>query len=197
MYRSHSIVGVALVATVLSFGLPGCGGGGSSTTTTPANYTPDGRALPGQTNLSTLRFKISADKATYKTGDPISLTISVTNSSTSQSTVTFPTASQNAWWGYVIAQNGKIVSYEYWPGHNLLFPQVIGTDTYAPGQTKTFTYAFPYTPSAGSPPQVSVLPPGTYQVYARLPALLFDNGNRVANDVPTPVSDAITLTITN
>ena len=196
MFRNRSLVGIMLAVTALSLGLPGCGGG-STTTTTPINYTPDGRALPAQTNLSALRFQIGADKTTYKTGEPIKLTIVVTNPSSSQSTVTFPTADTTTWWGYIISQNGKIVSYEYWPGHKQIFPDVVGTDTYAAGQTKTFTYAFPYTPSAGSPAQVSVLPAGTYQIYARLPALLYDNGNRVDNSVPTPVSDPITITVTN
>ncbi len=190
-------MGAALVASVMSVCLPGCGGGSSpKAVLIPNNYSPDGRALPPATNLSTLRFQISADKTTYKTGDTINLTVTVSNSSGSQSMVSFPTVSQIAWWGYTIAQDGKIVAYEYWPGHKQVFPQVVGFDTYAGGQTKTFNYVFPYTPSPDSPPQVSALPPGTYQIYASLPELLYDNGNRVANSVPTPVSAPITITVT-
>ena len=197
MSRFLAWMGAALLASVMSVSLPGCGGGSSSNTaTTPINFTPDGRALPPATNLSTLRFQITADKSTYKTGDTINLTVTVNNSSGSQSMVSFPTASPVTWWGYTIAQNGKIVAYEYWPGHKQVFPQVVGFDTYAGGQTKTFNYVFPYMPSPDSPPQVSALPPGTYQIYASLPDLLYDNGNRVATSVPTPVSAPITITVT-
>ena len=198
MSRMSSIVSVALLAAAMGGGLPGCGGGsGSSSLTRPAGYNPDGRVVPNTSNLATLNVSISTDKTTYKTGEAINMTISVNNTSSGTSAITFPTASKSTWWGFLIAQNGKIVTYEYWTGHNQTFSQVIGVDTYAPGETHTFPYTFPYVPSAGSQPQTTVLPAGTYQVYARMPDIVYDNGTKVTSDVPTPVSAPVTITVTD
>ncbi len=195
MSRMFAVVSVVLAGAVLSMGLMGCGGGSSSSSVV-SGYNPDGRALPGQTNLSTLKIAIATDKTTYKTGDSIQMTISVTNTSASTSAISFPTTSQTNWWGYIIAQNGKIVTYEYSSTHNLTFTDAVGFDTYGAGETHTFPYAFPFTPSPNSPAKVTVLPPGTYQVYARAPDLIYDNGNAVRTSVPTPASDPVTITVT-
>lgn len=195
MSRMFAVVSVVLAGAVLSMGLMGCGGGSSGGLTFNAAGA-DGRALPARTNLSTLKLAIAADKTTYKTGDPIQMTISVTNMSSSTSAISFPTTSQTNWWGYIIAQNGKIVTYEYSSAHNLAFTDTIGFDTYSAGETHTFPYAFPFTPAPDSPAKVTVLPPGTYQVYARAPDLVYDNGNAVRTSVPTPASDPVTITVT-
>ncbi len=195
MSRMFSVVSVVLAGVVLGAGLPGCG---SSPVlhSDVVGYSPDGRALPGQTNLATLKIAIATDKTTYKTGDPIQMTISVTNTSAGTSAISFPTTSQTDWWGYIISQNGKIVTYEYSSAHTLLFPDTLGNDTYKPGETHTFPYVFPFTPTPDSPAKVTVLPPGTYQVYARAPDLVYDNGNPIRTSVPTPASDPVTITIT-
>jgi hypothetical protein len=197
MSRMSSIVSVALLAAAMGGGLPGCGGGSSSSVTRPAGYNPDGRVVPSTSNLSTLKVMISTDKSTYKTGEAINMTISVNNTSSATSSISFPTASQVTWWGFLIAQNGKIVTYEYWTGHNLAFSQVVGLDTYAPGETHTFPWTFPFVPSASSQPQTTILPAGVYQVYARMPDTVFDNGTAFRPGVPTPISDPITITVTN
>ena len=194
MSKMFSVVGVALAAAALSVGLPGCGSSSGGPVFNAAGG--DGRAVPAVTNLSTLHIAIATDKTTYKVGDPIQMTISVTNTTSAVSAVSFPTTSQTNWWGYIIAQNGKIVTYEYSTAHNLAFPATVGFDTYQPGETHTFPYAFPFVPSATSPPLVASLPAGTYQVYARAPDLVYDNGVAVRTTVPTPVSDPVTITVT-
>lgn len=189
-----SLLGTVLLAAVLGAGLPGCGGSGKSAVTTIPGA--DGRSIPASLNLPSLHLSITSDKSTYKVGDTIHLTISVTNTDTKTHTVSFPSATQTTWWGYIVGQNGKIVSYEYWPGHNLITTANLGTDTYAAGETHTFAYDFPYAP-VGSPPQVSSLPAGTYQIYARYPNATFDAGTLVSNTVPTPASAALTISVTN
>ena len=197
MSRMSSVVSVALLAAALGGGLSGCGGGSSTPVTNPAGYNPDGRVVPTTSNLSNLRVTISVDKSTYKVGEAINMTVSVNNISGSASSLSFPTASKSTWWGFLIAQSGKIVTYEYWTGHNLAFPQVIGTDAYAPGETHTFPWTFPYVPSAGSQPQTTTLPAGVYQVYARMPDVVYDNGTKYSPSVPTPISDPVTITVVN
>ena len=197
MSRMSSVVSVALLAAALGGGLPGCGGGSSTSVTRPAGFNPDGRVVPNTSNLATLKVTISTDKSTYKVGEAINMTVSVNNTSSGTSSITFPTAAHATWWGFLIAQNGKIVTYEYWTGHNQAFPQVLGSDTYASGETHTFPWTFPYVPSAGSQPQTTTLPAGVYQVYARLPDIVYDNGTKVSSDVPTPISDPVTITVVN
>ena len=196
MSRIFAIVSVMLAGAALGVGLPGCGGGSGSSGGTVTIAGADGRALPPVSNLSTLKVSIATDKATYKTGEAIQMTISVTNTSAGTSAISFPTSTQTNWWGYIISQNGKIVTYEYSSAHNLAFPDVVGFDTYQPGETHTFPYAFPFVPASTSPPAVTSLPPGTYQVYARAPDLVYDNGVAVRSSTPTPVSAPVTITVT-
>lgn len=173
--------------------LTGCGGGTSNLTGIP---NADGRALPAASTIHALQLSIASDKTTYKVGETIHLTISVTNTDSVAHTFAFPTPVKSTWWGYIISKNNTIVTYEYWPGHNLVLPSVVGTDTYAAGETHTFTYDFPFVPSTSSPPKVASLPVGIYQIYARYPNALYDGVDLVANSVPTPASAPITITVT-
>lgn len=196
--KRSSLAGIALAAIALSIGLSGCGGGTSYTKGILPVTIPnaDGRSVPPQLNLPSLKLTVSTDKTTYHTGEPINISIMATNIDSKAHSISFTTGSQTNWWGYIIAQNGVIITYEYWKGHKLAFPANVGTDSYAPGATHTFPYVFPFVPDPSSPPQVSTLPPGTYQIYARYPDTLFDGGTPVNNDVPTPVSAGVTITVT-
>ena len=176
-------------------GLAGCDAS-NPVTTPPGSFTPDGRTVPAQTNLAGLQVKVSTDKTTYKVGEAIAINVAVTNTTNAARAVSFPSGSQTVWWGYMISQNGKIVSYEYWTGHKLAFTDDVKFDSYQPGETHNFPWTFPYKPASDSPPQVSTLPAGTYQVQARIPDLLFDGGIALRPDTPTPISDPVTITVT-
>ncbi len=138
---------------------------------------------------------VSTDKSTYTFGEPIQITVSVQNTDTKPHTITYPYADPVTHWGYIIAQNGKIITYEYWPGHNLVFADIVGTDTYQPGETKTFNYVFPYQPTGATSPPVTSLPAGTYQVYARQADLTYDGTTAIRHTTPTPASNPITITV--
>jgi hypothetical protein len=135
---------------------------------------------------------VAADKTSYATGEPIQITISVTNTSGQARAISYPHPGPN--WGYILAQNGSIVAYEYWEGHQLSFPAMIATDTYAPGETKQIAQAFPQI--YGHPGPIAALTPGTYQLYAKLPSLVYDDQRPLRYETPTPASDPVTITIT-
>jgi hypothetical protein len=178
----------------------GCGGTGGTDTTLAAGPTARasvGDAVPAKSSVAGLGVTVSTDKTTYKTGDPITITVSATNAGNSPLTLRYSSASDLVKWGYIIAQNDKIVTYEFWNGHRLVLPAVIGTDTYAPGETKTFTYTFPLTGlPTNDPDTIHSLSPGTYQVYARIPALVYNGAQALRTDIPTPASDPVTITVT-
>ena len=146
--------------------------------------------------MPALQLSIASDKAIYQVGETIHLTISVTNTDSVSHTLSFPTSTTSTWWGYIISKNSTIVTYEYWTGHNLILPSIVGTDTYAAGETHTFNYDFPFVPNTSSSPLVSSLPAGIYQISARYPNALYDATSLVTNSVPTPASAPITITVT-
>ena len=182
-------------AAVALLALAGCGTG-STTDGTPVRAAV-GRGVPTRGATTNFTVTVQTNKATYKVGDPIQITVSATNSTATARTLQYPTPFSYHRWGYIISQNDKIVTYEYWDGHKEFFPAVIGTDTYAAGETKTFAYAFPYPNAAGSNTGPEQLPAGTYQVYARMPETVFTSDWQVTRyPDPTPASPPVTITVT-
>ncbi len=183
---------ILLVGALLS----GCGGS-SNTNILPINQggSAVGLLVPTKDSIPGLGFQIAADKATYRTGEPIQFTLSVTNASGQERDLSFSNNAPVTWWGYCIAQYGHIVTYEYWTGHKIAFSDEIGMDRYAPGATHTFPYSFPYLPNTQSPPLLSTLRPGVYQAFLIAPAAYHDGAKPVFHDVPTPLSDPIEITV--
>jgi hypothetical protein len=180
---------LALMATA------GCGGGSGGTQTATVRAAV-GRSVPAKATLTGFNVTVQTDKASYKVGDPIKITVSATNSGQAARTLKYPTPFSYHRWGYIIAQNDKIVTYEYWDGHGQGFPAAIGSDTYASGETKSFTYDFPYPTPGGNTGGLEKLPEGTYQVYARMPELVYsDNWQDIRHLDPTPASLPVTITI--
>lgn len=192
MKRGKLFLGGAILALILQIG---CGNGdttGGQATVRAAV----GRSVPTRAATTNFTVSVQTDKATYKVGEPIQITVSATNSTATQRKLQYPTPFSYHRWGYIISQNDKIVTYEYWDGHEEAFPAVIGTDTYAPGETKTFAYAFPY-PNAKNQTTKEQLPVGTYQVFARMPETVFTGDWQVTRfPDPTPASLPVTITIT-
>jgi hypothetical protein len=192
MKHAHLLGG----ATLALLALAGCGGGGTFQGA-PIVREAFGRSVPTRAATTNFTVTVQTDKATYKVGDPIQITVSATNNTATERKLQYPTPFSYHRWGYIIAQNNKIVTYEYWDGHGERFPTVIGTDTYAPGETKTFAYAFPYPNTAGSKDGTETLAPGTYQVYARMPETVYTSDWQVTRyPDPTPASTPVTITVT-
>ena len=177
----------------------GCGGGygnGNGVSTTVYERTGVGRSVPAKADLANFTVTVQTDKATYKVGAPIKITVSATYNGQGTRTLKYPTPSAYQRWGYIIAKDEKIVTYEYWNGHRESFPAMVGSDTYTAGETKTFTYDFPYPTPAGSTGGLEALAAGTYQVYARMPELVYtDKWQDIRNLDPTPASLPVTVTI--
>ena len=182
---------LALLATA------GCGGGSyDSGGTTVYERTGVGRSVPAKANLADFTVTVQTDKATYKVGAPIKITVSATYNGQGTRTLKYPTSSLYHRWGYIIAKDDKIVTYEYWDGHGVSFTAMIGTDTYTAGETKTFTYDFPYPTPAGGTGGLESLAAGTYKVYARMPELVYtDKWQDIRHLDPTPASLPVTVTI--
>ncbi|MCS6776757.1 MAG: BsuPI-related putative proteinase inhibitor [Chloroherpetonaceae bacterium] len=189
------IMSAAIVLGIL-FSLPGCGNG-STTPNVPPTRDAVGRSVPQQRTLEGFQVTVQTDKTTYAPGEPIEIIVSATNTGTQPRTLRYPTDSAYHRWGYIIARDGRIVTYEYWEGHGDFFAQIIGEDTYQPGETRTFRYRFPYRMSSGeeiNPPEQ--LPPGTYQVYARMPETVYvDNFDPIRHTEPTPASQPVTIVV--
>jgi hypothetical protein len=182
-------------SAVALLALTGCGGGGA-TEGTPVR-TAVGRSVPTRGATTNFTVTVQTDKATYKVGEPIQIIVSATNSTASARTLRYPTPFSYHRWGYIISKNNKIVTYEYWDGHREFFPAVIGSDTYAPNETKTFAYVFPYPNTAGSTTGPEQLPAGTYQVYARMPETVYTSDWQITRyPDPTPASLPVTITVT-
>lgn len=187
-----------LLATILLSILPllGCGNG-STTPNMPPTREAVGRSVPQQRTLEGFQVTVQTNKGSYTAGEPIEIVVSATNTSDRSRTLRYPTDSAYHRWGYIIARDGRIVTYEYWEGHGDFFAQMIGEDTYQPGETKTFRYRFPYRKSSGeeiNPPEQ--LPPGTYQVYARMPETVYLNDfDPVRYTEPTPASQPVTIVV--
>ena len=191
--RSTLIIAGALLCALLP--LTGCGGSGDSTV--PGVRAAVGRSVPARSNLSGFSVTVQTDKTTYAAGEPIQITVAATNTGASARTLRYPTNFSYHRWGYIIAQNDKIVTYEYWDGHREHFPTVLGVDTYTAGETKPFAYRFPYRNTAGSVDNpTEQLPAGTYQVYARMPELVYTEDSKDLHySEPTPASVPVTITI--
>src|SRR5687768_12249075 len=175
MQRGHLLLSGA---AGLLLALAGCGGGGTTEGTgvgALAVRAAVGNRVPTRGATTNFTVAVQTDKATYRAGDPIQITVTATNNTAATHTLRYPTPFSYHRWGYIISQNDKIVTYEYWDGHGNAFPTVIGTDIYAPGETKTFAYTFPYPNPAGNGNAIERLSPGTYQVYARMPETVYTN----------------------
>jgi len=197
-WNRHKLKGVFVrLPVILLVGVLLSGCGESSINSLPVNpgNSAVGLLVPAKETVPGLSFQIGADKATYRTGEPIQFTLSVTNISGQERDLSFSNSSPVTWWGYCIAQYGHIVTYEYWTGHKLAFTDSIGNDRYLPGATHTFPYSFPYLPDPQSPPIVSTLRPGVYQAFLIAPAVYHDGAKPVFHDVPTPLSDPIEITV--
>jgi hypothetical protein len=175
--------------------LVGCGGDGTAPGT-PVRAAV-GNNVPTRAATTNFNVTVQTDKTTYKVGESIQITVSATNNTATERTLQYPTKSNYLRWGYIIAQNNKIVTYEYWDGHGESLPPMIGTDTYAPGETKTFVYHFPYQNPPGNTNGKEKLAAGTYQVYAKMPATVYTSDWQVTRyPDPTPASPVITITVT-
>lgn len=191
--RSPIIIAGALLCALLP--LTGCGGSGDSTALPVRSAV--GRSVPAKSSLNGFSVTVQTDKTTYAVGEPIQITVTATNTGASARTLRYPTSFAYHRWGYIIAQNDKIVTYEYWDGHREHFPTILGMDTYTAGEARTFAYRFPYLNLAGSVDNpTEQLPAGTYQVYARMPELVYTDDNKdVRYSEPTPASVPVTITI--
>lgn len=187
---------LALGAAALALGLLAAGCGGSGSSLLNGLVGADGQTLPQRDPVPGFTVGVTTDRAVYHTGDPIQITVTATNSTSTAHSLTYPSPSPILKWGYIIASGSTIVAYEYWPGHGLQFAQALTTDTYAPGQSMQFVYTFPYSPSGATPGPATSLPPGTYQVYARQADLTYDGSTAVRHTVPTPASTGVTITVT-
>lgn len=185
-------------ALLALWGLAGCGGSGGGPMAGGAARPDVGRSVPAMAGLSNISVTVATDKATYKTGDPIQITVSATNTAGTPITLSYPTTYTYVKWGYVVTTpDGTIVTYEYWDGHNEVFPAVIGSDTYAAGETRQFAYVFPYPILAGDPDTIRTLPAGTYKIYAKMPELAYVAGVAYRYSTTTPASAPVTITVTN
>lgn len=178
-----------LAALCVSF-LPavGCGGG-----RTVLQRDSAGRALPGHGSIPGLAVTVATDRSSYTAGEPIEIIVSVTNTTASAKVLSYPTPSALHMWGYVVAKDGKIVTYEYWDGHGLAFPTVIGEMEYPPGSTRIFRYTLPLQQAPNETREY--LRPGTYQVFARLPALAWEGATTYRFPDPVPASEPVTIEV--
>jgi hypothetical protein len=188
LYSTMKWIGAITTALLLSPFLVACGGGSGSTGSTGI-----GASVPTRDTVLNFNVTVATDKTTYNTGDQINITVSATNTGSSPQTLSYPYADQIVHWGYIIAQNGKIVAYEYNSAHKQILPTAISVDQYAVGETKTFSYVFPYQPADKI--QTTTLPAGTYQVYARQADLTYNGAQAIRHTIPTPASDPVTITV--
>jgi hypothetical protein len=180
---------IGLAALCVSF-LPamGCGGGRAV-----SQRDAVGRALSAPGSIPGLAVTVATDKSSYTAGEPIEITVSVTNTTASAKVLRYPTPSELHMWGYVVVKDGKVVTYEYWDGHGLAFPTVIGEMEYPPGSTRLFRYTLPLQQAPNATREY--LQPGTYQVFARLPALAWEGAATYIFPEPVPASEPVTIEV--
>ncbi|MCE7699592.1 MAG: BsuPI-related putative proteinase inhibitor [Methanobacterium paludis] len=172
------------LAALLVMALAGCGGGGQGDVSRQAI----GKDVPANVSIPGMSVGVATDKSSYKAGDTV--TITVTPANTSGSALTLRYMDGRPEWGYIIAQGGKVVAYKFGPS-GLSYSQVIITTTYAAGESKAVTLAYP---SSSSYP-ATALPAGTYQVYATPTDVLYV-GQTLKNYQLAPVSSPVTFTVT-
>jgi len=101
-----------------------------------------------------LRLSLATGKATYRAGEPVEMTLSVTNASGQAVELQFDT-SQRYDFAFHDAAEREVWSW----GQERMFAQVLGREEIAPGETRTFKERF-----------LGTLPAGVYRVTARLTA---------------------------
>jgi hypothetical protein len=151
--------------------------------------------LPVQT-LPGLTVTVKTSKSAYRVGETIPITVSITNADSAPKLVQYSTGSPTVRWGYIIARDSKIVTYELWEGRRVFFTADIGMERFSPGETKEYASAFPLQIGGENHPATETLAPGTYQIYARLSPWVIAGLPRPQSSDPVPVSEPITITVT-
>lgn len=184
--------GIRLLTTcAAALAICGCGGGGGGMSAREAV----GRSVLPVQSLPGLTVTVKTSKTEYRVGETIPITVSITSTDRDPKLVKYSTGSPAVRWGYIIARDNKIVTYEFWEGRRVFFTTDIGMERFSPGETKEYASEFPLKIGGESAP-AETLPPGTYQIYARLSPWVISGLPRPQTGDPVPVSEPITITVT-
>jgi hypothetical protein len=155
-----------------------------------------GRSVLPVKSLPGFRVVVKTSKTAYRVGEAIPITVSITNTDSVSKLVKYSTGSPTVRWGYIIARDNKIVTYEFWEGRRVFFTTDIGMERFSPGETKEYVSAFPLKIGAENAPPTETLEPGTYQIYARLSPWVIAGLPRPQTGDPVPVSEPVAITVT-
>ncbi len=183
---------VTLSLLTLTASLWGCGGSNSGLNQSATRDSAIGRSINQVPAPYGLQVQLSTDKKVYHTGDTIQIDVAVTNTTSAVIHVNYPTPPPTIWWGYAIVQNGRVVTWEWWPGHKLVTTQQIVPQAWNPGQTIHYSLTFPQSIAPGLNDALSGLAPGTYQIYPRSNLTLSSTIVPTGNDV---VGSPVTITV--
>jgi len=99
-----------------------------------------------------LQLTLSTDKPAYRSGEPIELTLRLTNRSTQEKVIEFP-SSQRYDFEIQDSTGARVWSW----GGDRMFAQMMGTERLAPGASREYRERF-----------LGRLAPGTYRVTGRI-----------------------------
>ena len=114
-----------------------------------------------------LQITVTTDKAVYRSGEPVRMTLALANRSGQERTVDFTTGQR---YDFKVDDRAGATVWSW--GADRMFPQVLGTERLPPGGSRDYTAEFN-----------GRLPPGTYTV----------TGLIVARGAPRPASSTITI----
>lgn len=130
----------------------------------PVQPSPEVRRPSNNTNISGLRYTLSADRQVYRRGETVRLRFTKCNTSNSRIVLRYPTTQR---YDFAAYRDGQ----EIWRWSNdQAFAQVVGRETLTPGQCRTYTGSWNLRDRRGNP-----VPAGTYQVRAYNVARNYEN----------------------
>ncbi|MGA2385391.1 MAG: BsuPI-related putative proteinase inhibitor [Candidatus Bathyarchaeia archaeon] len=118
--------------------------------------TPTSTPAPTKTGNESLELTLSLEKTVYNVGEPVNVTLTITN--VSDQTVSFTHTGMD--FNFLVYNDSNSIIYIWSIGK--AFPQFVTLISLKPGENVTATYVWPQTSNISTSTEATQVPPGTY-----------------------------------
>jgi len=130
-------------------------------TETPTSTPPSTTPLQATSVNGSFELTVSVEKTVYSVGEPVNVTLSITN--ISKQTVNFTRTGMD--FDFVVTNDTDNVIYQWSIGR--AFPLFVAIEPLQPGENVTATYTWPQTSNTNTSTESSSVSPGTYYILGK------------------------------